>query len=272
MAKNTENKGKKCHSRLLIYALVALVVFSTLVVGTYAKYTMGNRTDGYIFSPNFYFTSDLLKETAVEYTLNPEKDGEAEISFQVRNFADDLRISDKKINFKITVSPAKDVTVKVDGKKADGGSLNPKTGASANVTISGLKNGESYQVSVTGVAGFATTLRAKVTVKPGEKQIFKHIDNNHDSYVLLTVWTQNISGDVEISFPQGLIPDDTDSAMRDVNNFSDGKYGADTFTDEVSFGEVYSSHVYRFFKTSDYESGAFTVTLGGKEAIAAIPK
>ena len=271
MAKNTENKGKKSHSRLLIYALVALAVFSTLVVGTYAKYTMRNRTDGYISSPNFYFTSDLLKETAVEYTLNPGKDGEAEISFQVRNFADDLRISDKPIEFNVVVTEG--VTVKVDGKTTKTGTLAAgSTGSTAKVTVSGLQNGKTYNISVTGEAGFSTTLQAKVTVRPGEKQIFKHIDNNHDSYVLLTVWTQNISGTVEISFPQGLIPDDTDSAMSDVNNFSDGKYGADRFTDEVSFGEVYSSHIYRFFKTSDYESGAFTVTLGGKEATTATPE
>ena len=65
MAKNT-SKAKK-HSRLIVYILVGLAVFSSLIVGTYAKYTMGQQTDGYISSPNFYFTSDILKETGGEH-------------------------------------------------------------------------------------------------------------------------------------------------------------------------------------------------------------
>lgn len=269
MAKYTE---KKHHSRLLIYTLVALAFFLALLAGgTYAKYAMGERTDGYISSPNFYFTSDLLKETAVEYTLNPGIDGKTEMSFQVHNFADDLRISDKTIDFNVTVSPADGVTVQVEGDSTMTGSLAAgSAGTTAKVTVSGLKNGQTYDVSVTGKAGFVITLGAKVIVRPDEKQIFKHIDNNDDSYVLLTVWTQDISGTVEIGIPDGLIPDNTDSAMQGVVNFVDGTYTARTFTDATSFARTYSSHVYRFFKTSDYQAEDFTVTLNGKEATLAM--
>ena len=271
MAKNT-SKAKK-HSRLLVYILVGLAVFSSLIVGTYAKYTMGQQTDGYISSPNFYFTSDLLKETAAQYTLNPGIDGTAEISFEVRNFADDLRISDKKINFTLKVSPSNGVTVKVGESKQSTGSLAVgSTGSAAKITVSGLQNGKTYDISVTGNAGFSTTLKAKVTVRPDDKNVYMHIDDNHAEYVLLTVWNQNISGEAQISFPTGLIPDNSDSAMKGVSNFSEGRYESATFKDAVNFSKSFSTYVYRFFKTPDYSAGEFTVILAGTTATLATPQ
>ena len=80
-------------------------------------------------------------------------------------------------------------------------------------------------------------------------------------YVLLTVWTEDLCGTVSIDFPDGLIPDATDPRMKEVYNYSGGKYVRGQFEDEVSFVKSFSSHSYRFFKASNFNSCEFNVAI-----------
>ena len=199
------------------------------------------------------------------------------MSFQVRNFADELRIADKDISFSVNVMPSDGVTVMINGIVTSTGTLlaSPSAGSSASITVSGLKNGQTYIITATGDAGFVSTLRASITVKPDEKEIYKHLDVSDPNYVLLTVWTKNLSGAVSINFPDGLIPDSTDHVMSTVYNYENGSYIASEFIDSTNFVNYsYSSYVYRFFKTTnqDYTASNFTVRLGTTEAIEAMPE
>jgi hypothetical protein len=275
--KKKDNGRMNIHIRTIVCAVLALVILSTIAVGgIFAKYIAGTQTKGYLSSPTFYFTSDILKETAVSYTLNPGENGATEVSFQVRNFADELRIADKDISFSVDVMPSDGVTVMINGIVTSTGTLlaSPSAGSSERITVSGLKNGQTYIITATGDAGFVSTLRASITVKPDEKEIYKHLDVSDPNYVLLTVWTKNLSGAVCINFPDGLIPDSTDHVMSTVYNYENGSYIASKFIDSTNFVKSYSSYVYRFFKTTnqDYTASNFTVRLGTTEAIEAMPE
>lgn len=272
-----DNSRMNIHIRTTVCAVLALVILSTIAVGgIFAKYTVGTQTNSYISSPKFYFTSNILKETAVPYTLNPGKDGTTEVSFQVRNFADELRIADKEISFKVKVEPPEGVTVMIDGIVTSEGTLPvfPSAGSSANITVSGLKNGQTYFISAEGTAGFFSALYANITVKSDENKIYKHLDVSDPNYVLLTVWTKNLSGAVSVKFPDGLIPDSTDYVMSTVYNYENGSYMGYEFMDSTNFANTYSSYVYRFFKTTnqDYTVSNFTVKLGTAEATEATPE
>jgi hypothetical protein len=89
------------------------------------------------------------------------------------------------------------------------------------------------------------------------------------------VWSQgyvdgdvsNENVDVTIKFPQGLVPDNTDSVMENVK-VADGEVA-----DSTSFKNgSYDSHVYRFFVTGDNASKKFSlsdfaISFGGYEVV-----
>ena len=229
--------------RTLLTSLAAAVVLTACAVGgIYAKYVYDRDRFGLVATPNFYFQSDLLSADGAEYTLNS---GTKAITFTLTNSADDLRFSDEEISYTIT---------------SDGGSLSVIEGvltrgekSTVTVTLSGLEDGETYAVTAVGVAGFEETLTATFTVQSDAHAVYMHTDTSNPAFVVLTVWTKDLSGTVTVTIPEGLIPDNTDPRMA-------------TFTTETrsftfTLGE-YSSASYRFFVGTWNKTTPFGVTLG----------
>lgn len=250
--------------------LASVLLLLSVVSGVYAKYVWGIERKSAVSAPNFYFTSDLLAENPKTYTLNPGAGGTTSFTFEVRNYADELRNTDMNVEYSVTVIPSEEITV-----TPASGKLTASQKSTATITVSGLENGQTYTITATGRAGFESTLSANVTVRPDAQNIYKHlyVDSTDPNYVLLTVWTENVSGEVSITFPAELIPDATDAALEGIFTPSnDGK--AYMFTDNSNFTASYSSHVYRFFKAEDakYENSQFTVEIDGKPAVPGVPK
>lgn len=258
------NKGRG----LFYLAGLAVIITSVLTVsisGTMAKYARQSEDKKTIVAKEFYFESDLLKdpeENAV-VVLNSTA---AEVSFELRNHADNLRYTKDIINYVVTVEvlEEKDGTPvlssssgKISGAPSDGG-------GKATVTLTGLEKGKKYFVEATGESGYSEKLSATFEISENEENIFKYLDKNvSEQYILLTVWTENVAGNVSIEIPAGLVPDYTDIAMIDCENYKDGKYENDQFVDNGSFVKNYSSHTYRFFidEESDFNVEQFKVTL-----------
>lgn len=230
-----------------ISVLITLVLVS-LVGGISAKYVYEIMEKNLISAKVFYFESNLLREEPVEYVLNPTA---TSITFTVSNGVDELRYSEDAIDYT--------VSYQVDGEvfSLSGGTLENNQVNTASITIDGLQKGKTYDVQVTGTAGYRKRLQATFTVSDTDKNLYKHLEQNNN-YVLLTVWTENLSGDVEIEFPDGLIPDGSDSILREVSCYdeSEKRYVSKKFVDSSSFDKVYSSKVYRFFVD---ESGLYSV-------------
>ena len=255
----SNNSLKKYKMKFSVIILIAAVALSVGLVG--AKYVYETYGDVLFRAKEFYFESNLLRSEDTEYILNPTT---KEISFTLVNATDELRKSEDDISYDIYVYENNvNVTEKIfDSANSDTGLeltqdnnkysvkgtllQNDDSITTHTVSLKNMERGKTYSVVVKGKAGYVKTLEAKFTVSDSDKNLWKHLTVK-DEYVLLTVWSENLKGDISVKFPEGLIPDGTDVELSDVYNYEDGKYKESEFVDETNFTYVYSSHTYRFF-------------------------
>ena len=243
-----EHKHSHIRKRTIIITLLIVLLFT--VGGVFAKYIDNSGGMGLLSAKEFYFTSNLLTENTAKYVLNSKT---TEISFTLGNNADKLRFSQDNIKYSITVGcksgdsyPEENIKYADSEQVLSGGSVD-----TTSVTLEGLTMGETYTVTATGKAGYKQTLKAEFTVSDKEENVHMHLDTSNDAFVLLTVWTHNMTGPLTVITPAGLIPDNTDPILRKVYNYSGTEYGAVQFTDNTNFTEAYSSYTYRFFISED---------------------
>ena len=243
-----EHKHSHIRKRTIIITVLVVLLFT--VGGVFAKYIYNSGGMGLLSAKEFYFTSNLLTENTAKYVLNSQT---TEISFALGNNADKLRFSQDDIKYSITVGcksgdsyPEENIKYADSEQVLSGGSVD-----TTSITLKGLTMGETYTVTATGKAGYKQTLKAEFTVSDKEENVHMHLDTSNDAFVLLTVWTHNMTGPVTVITPAGLIPDNTDPILRKVYNYSGTEYGAVQFTDNTNFTEAYSSYTYRFFISED---------------------
>ena len=243
-----EHKHSHIRKRTIIITVLVVLLFT--VGGVFAKYIYNSGGMGLLSAKEFYFTSNLLTENTAKYVLNSKT---TEISFALGNNADKLRFSQDDIKYSITVGcksgdsyPEENIKYADSEQVLSGGSVD-----TTSVTLEGLTMGETYIVTATGRAGYKQTLKAEFTVSDKEENVYMHLDISNDAFVLLTVWTHNMTGPLTVITPAGLIPDNTDPILRKVYNYSGTEYGAVQFTDNTNFTEAYSSYTYRFFISED---------------------
>lgn len=235
--------------------------------GVLAKFanTVKNESSP-VTAKTFYFESNYLTEDNHTYKLNS---GTASVSFDLYNYENALRFSEVDSTYTIVVTSADD-SFTIDGESitqktisADGGTKIDHT-----VTLGNLKNGQTYKVTVTADGGYVKTLSATFEVAPSREGFFMDVDNSNEHYVILTVWTENVYGEIEIAVPDGLIPDQTDPLLKNINNYTEGEYQGFTVIDRKNFMTTYCSHSYRFFKAPNYNSTQkFTVKMGETDAL-----
>lgn len=261
--RHMEKKHRPGRKLPLVFALAAAVLLGAVIWGVAAKYTQESSGSAVVRAREFYFTSDLLTESAsTVYYLNP---GTESVSFTLSRMEDGLRNAEgETVSWKVTTN---------------GGTLSASTGTlteenyTQTVTLSGLSDGGTYTVTAVGSAGYQKTLSATFAVQTSPTGFYKYVDNTDPACVLLTVWTENCSGMVTVTFPDGLIPDATDEDLDGgPNNYNNGTYSSDTLTQE--YGE-YHSHTYRFFKqngSAAYAATNFSVKLNDTEATVKTPE
>lgn len=258
-----KGKYRKRHShiRKRTVILSVLLVLLLAVGGVFAKYVYDSGGMNLLSAKEFYFTSNLLKENTAKYVLNSTT---TEISFTLGNNADKLRFSQDDIKYEITVEcksgesyPEENIKYGDDQLVLTGSGVDQTT-----VTLQNLKMGETYIVTATGRAGYKQILKAEFFVSDKEENVYKHLDTSNSAYVLLTVWTENVTGSLKIGVTkEGLIPDNTVPALRNVFNYNDGEYGTMEITDSDNYKAAYSSYTYRFFVSgsSSYSAEDFNV-------------
>ena len=268
-----QNKFRFSRKHLVIPALFAVAVLIAALEGVSAKYMkdIGN-TSAVVQAKEFYFSSDLLAVGGKTYPLNP---GTKSITIKLYNFDDELRYSETDISCTLAVTGGPDG--------------NPATISSANVTLTGgkksessiilsnLQDGGTYTITAIGTGGYEKILSATFEINHQGKNAYKYLEMDPSgAFVLLTVWTEDVSGDVSISIPAGFIPDTTDSTLAGMQNYrtDSGKYQPVNGYKAGALG-VYSSHTYRFFMEesfAQYENDKFVVKVGSVEATFRTPK
>lgn len=263
-----EQQNRSSRKFLILPALLVLLLLAAALSGVSAKYFKDiGGTGALVRAKEFYFSSDLLMETGAQYDLNP---GTTSITFELRNHDDQLRYSEEAVTYTVT-----------------GGTVDPASGtlpggqiSTATVTLSNLEDGNTYTVTATGQSGYEKTLRATFTVRAQEEAAYKYLESDPSgAFVLLTVWTKNVQGDVTIRFPAGLIPDATDPALSTTLNYKEGHYSGNDGEEDQPYSigtlDPYSSHTYRFFLETPYTNFSvhdFTVTVGETPATESTPK
>ena len=233
-------RSKRDAASLISIVMLLAVFFTALIGGVSAKYTQSGSNENAVVAKEFYFTSNLLTESGKSYTLNPGTD---KITFTLGNNIDALRFSEVNINYTVTVTCGEKPVSTKNGTLKTGNS--PKI---ENIELDNLENGKTYKVTAVGQNGYKVTLKADFTVADDGSEVYKHLDTTNPAFVLLTVWTENVSGVAKIDINKaGLIPDNTDTVMASVKNYANSNYATFEFTDRESFDVKYASRTYRFF-------------------------
>jgi len=259
-SKKTSSAAVKQRNRRLWIGggVLCLIAMGFVIGGVYAKYTYSRQGKSTVNAREFYFTSTELDGST--YELNA---GTKSVSFHLNNFEDELRVSADDIQYAVKVGEVEKETGTIAGKSA----------ATKTVTLTDLEDGKSYEVTVTarnkksgGVYGYEKILTATFAVKSAPANVYQNVAyNSAENYYVLTVWTENISGKAVITFPDGVIPDNTDPAMVSVQ--TNGK----SFTDESSFAQTYASKTYRFFGNAEDAANQFAVAVNGVAASDSTP-
>lgn len=220
----------------MLIVLLTMILIGSLA-GILAKYIENQTRTDDTASPDFYFTSTFLTREGSSYTLTPDTDS---LEIPVCNYADHLRITGEDIDYTYTVTKG-DTEV----KKGSGTLTATGNATTENISLTGMTAG-TYDVIVKATHPFAATLKGTFVI-PKESQDIQYSVNDQEGspYVLLTVWTDNYDGKVQVSWPAGVIPDSTDTKLEGVNTYSSGSYVAGKAAGSCG---AHSSNVYRFFK------------------------
>lgn len=232
--KNIKITGKK----VIISTIAVVLSLCVLTVGMFvAKYINEESSEGLVIAKNFYFTSNLLD--GKEHTLAPDS---TSVKFTLGNHEDELRYSEVDIEYTVTVDNGATVT-------NDTGTGTLPTGEirDAEVTISNLQPGTTYNVKAVGKGGYTKTLKATIVVPKSEEQIYYHEDKSSAEYILLTVWNEgDVTGEVTINYIG--IPDNINPNMTGWKKSE----GSTKVSKQVEIGP-HESKVFRFFGETDIE-------------------
>jgi hypothetical protein len=166
----------------VIYAILAVIVLFSAV--TLASYVYQAILKTYLVTAmeDFYFTSNLLTadEPAPVYQITHDwgttlATNPAEISFELRNYADELNISGRKINYNVEAAPVAAAAAKLKPVIPIAGSINTggKNGKSVTLQIE-LQDSvteppvEPLEVMITATATspYTTKLHGKFVISP----------------------------------------------------------------------------------------------------------
>jgi hypothetical protein len=206
--------------KIIIAVISALLAITALlcIVPSLAKYitTQGMQTE--VDSDNFYFASDYLKSDSIPvYTVIGDR-----VTFEVRNYADSLRINRSNIIYSVT---------------SDGGAVNKSvgtlTGGSSDCdsitltyTFSDGEDQREITVTVESDEPYAKELKAKfILQKTGLTYEIK--DSAGSYYAELYIYTGNIGQSVTLEWnKEKLLIDETNDYI--FGNLNSEKNSATT--------------------------------------------
>ena len=258
--------NQKTYSVLLI--LLSLLFVTVFVTGIFAKYGVNMQGEGTIGAKKFYFESDTLSTENPEYTLVSTT---TSITFNLKNFKDELNVSEMNINYEISVdakvtstsAAANAPTIKKGNEATTDGTLTASTKVDEEITLSDLKVGNTYVVTVRGDGGYKKTLKATFIIL--EKDLGLYMNVKDGDRVALTVMVSEAEGNVIIQFPKGLTLDKGEDPHLDgvmVTGDGENKWF------EYPLNQKQSKLFY-FVKanpSTKYSANDFTVTMNGKIA------
>lgn len=239
--KNLNTKYKGFHKYYIFILVFFIVLFSGIAFSRYVN----NSTKSTLYVANgFYFESEeLIAGTSKRYVL---QNGVDEITIEIKNYPDSLRTSETDIKYKISITDQNrnPVTDKEDNTvNPIEGKLEGNKQSREKVTFSKLKNG-TYRVTAVSTEPYSKILEGVFQITNSNNEINYSVSDALGSPIVqLIVETYDYEGDVVITYPSGLSPDNTDSFFKNVNT------GTNSGEVTVHF-EANSEYIFQFFKTN----------------------
>lgn len=225
---------------ILLLSLFCISIFFISIVS--AKYIHKTENTGTITAKEFYFKSDLLDGGTHTVTASGDT---ASVTVRLMNHEDALRCSETDISYTISIKNNDGTEVTAEGSDLTGiikgGVCNDK-----DVTINGLQPGKTYTITASTENYYSKTLTGTIKVNSTDRDIHTAISDK-EAYIEVTVWSREYAGTVKLDYCQGLIPDNTDSLLKDAKNATASTPAEVTLAD----WKADTSHVFRFFKNDE---------------------
>lgn len=210
MQKN--NLKYRRYFRLMLVLLLAATALAAALAGlTYSRYVVEwtpGRTAAQ--AKDFYFASDLLSEgDAPVYQLANFVPGQA-IAFQLRNYADELRVSQTDISYAVAASGLAGLSGTLVAGKTP-----------VNQTVELMVDGTRFEngkatvlVEAETTAPYSQKLSAVFELYQSISNVSYQVSDSAGSNTLaLTITTADESGTVNLTFPSNVLPDNTDHRL-----------------------------------------------------------
>ncbi len=271
----------------VIYVILAVIaLFSAVTLASYL-YRAILKTYLVASMEDFYFTSDLLTagEPLPVYQITHDwgtgaPANPAEISFELRNYADELNISGQKINYQVEAAPAAAAASKLKPVTPLAGSINTgggngKTAVPVNLQIE-LKDSVTESpaeplavtVTATATAPYTAKLRGKFVISPALScRMAENAGSPVAAFTITLAPSAAPTREVAITWPAGAAPDMTNPlviAAADADDYTltgDESGGGGTLTVTLNTAAVYEL---LFFKDKNEIENEYTgVTIQG---------
>jgi len=243
---------RKLRKKSLLLFLIPFLFWGVAL----AKYMTTKNQNLLYEAQAFYFESDLLNDNTNQISYTYPK-GSDSVSFILKNNTDELRYSEVTIDYKVSITDISGNNIK--DKNGDTiseieGSLDKGQINSTEIEFNDLNPGV-YTITAEAIKPYKKQLKANFILSESIYDIDYTINDAKDSPVLnLTINTEDYQGELKISWPKGVVPDNTDPFFENINS---GYQAANT---TITFNSN-SEYVFLFFKedasnvytTSDFE-------------------
>lgn len=211
---NSAKVYRKKRQRLIVMIIIAgfLTVLFYPGTFTFASYVYTKIVKTYIATAegDFYFNSDLLSDAAEVpvYQINHDWATAATIDFELRNYENQLNVSDRPITYSVSAAPAGGST---GGTIVPNGSVGQRRPVSLTVPVP-ANPAAPLEVLVTAVSShpYAKTLQGRFVILPA---ISCSVADNSGSPVATLTLTLSRSAQssrtVTITWQEGAVPDMT---------------------------------------------------------------
>lgn len=263
----------KKNKKYLIFILLAIAVITMVIVYTSSKYVLDKNTKHVQNSEQFYFESNLLKLEEETVNYNDLTGSEYEINFNIRNFLDELQITNLETKYVISVdviSPENSTItkeIKTCNKEnnqeitADPNgyyTLNREKKEVHNITLKltglDLTNNPEYKVRITAKSSepYVKTLSETVVIKKSEIEPYEAKTVDMGDYKKLLIKSNSYSGSLKITYDSSkLILNKNSQLLENVSENTENENKSYIILDSVKENSNYQIEFIK--KSADVE-------------------
>ena len=246
-AKLKEKLNSLGRKKLLAIILTVTVCLTGLGAGlgiTYAKYHNRRVSDSSASAKNFYFNSNILTTNGEDYDIYSDR-----ISFDLMNYNGELQTSAVDIAYNVTLTSSDGGAIPAGTNTS--GTITASSNNKVTVTYTGLTPGKTYTVTAKATSPYTKTISATYRIVDGDYRISHTVEDRGD-YVLFTFLTDDYIGNVNLTWQNGYVPDNSVPILATATGTS--------HTTTISHKSVYSLKFYKTDMNASFNASAFTVS------------